>query len=283
MLALVAPAGIVAADETQQVPLHNTNAPTEGGSNCPNAVDDFWHFVAVPGSTDFAFESITIVAGNPPTAYTFSGSDIIVNNNSNNVFVKVPAGVDPYSIQLAGSFAVISPATPEAQFNLSHYCDGSTTSTTTTTTTSSTSTTSSTTSTTTTSMPTTTTTDAGTTTTTTDAGTTTTTQAGNPTTTTEAGATTSSSVAQLPPASTTSTTPLTDPTTTSSSVAQMPPLGPTTTLLVTPPTGGNPVITPALPETGSETAAQVALAAAAVLGAGLAIVAASRRRGTVEG
>lgn len=284
MLALVAPAGIVAAVATQQVPLHNTDAPTEGGSNCPNAVDDFWHFIATPGSTNFAFESITIVAGDPATAYTFSGGDIIVNNNANNVFVKVPTGVDPYSIQLSGSYALISPATPEASFVLSHYCDGTATTTTTSTTTTSSSTTSSTTSTTTTTLPpTTTTTDAGTTTTT-DGGATTTSV--NPTTTSTTpltNPTTSSSVAQLPPATTTSTTPLTDPTTTSSSVAQMPPGDPTTTLLVTPTTAGTPAITPVLPATGSNTATQLALAAVVVLGGGLAIVAASRRRGTVEG
>jgi LPXTG-motif cell wall-anchored protein len=250
-LALAAPAGYVAAVETQQVPLHNIDAPTESGSNCPNAVDDFWHFVATPGSANFVFESITIVAGDPPTAYEFSGAAIIVNNHSDNVFVKVPAGVDPYSIQLAGSFAVLSPATPAAQFVLSHYCDGTTTGSTTTTTTTS-STTSTTTSTTTTTMP--------TTTTTTDGG----------TTTTAAD-------------TTTSTTASTDSTTTSSSVAQAPPVGPTSTLLVTPTTGAGSPPAPALPETGADTTTQIAIAAAAVLGAGLAIVAAARRRGTVEG
>jgi hypothetical protein len=251
-VALAAPAGSVAADNhTQQVPLHNIDAPTESGSNCPNAVDDFWHFIATPGAANFVFESITIVAGDPPTEYTFTGADIIVNNGTNNVFVMVPAGVDPFSIQLEGSFALISPNTPEATFVLSHYCDGTVT--TTTTTTSTTSTTTST-STTTTTMPTTTTTSTVADTTTTTAAATTTTEAA--TTTTEAATTTSSSVAQG---------------------------GPTTTLLVTPTTGAASPPAPVLPATGSDSAGRVAVAAAAVLGAGVAIVAASRRRGTVEG
>jgi len=110
------------ADST--LPLHNNTA--ESGTDCPDTVNDYWHFVLTPNNGSLSFVSITLNLDG--TTKTFSGSDIIPNGTqTDNVFVEVPAGFSLDDLLTSGSSAVVSPsADPETNlFNLSHVCDGS--------------------------------------------------------------------------------------------------------------------------------------------------------------
>lgn len=138
-------AGPAAGEEpppTQTVLLNNVDAPTENTNECPNAIDDFWHFV-ISGS-GYAFTSITLNLDGK--SFTFTGTAIIPNPNNqklDNVYVMVPDGYDFDDLIKLGSSAQITPATGSPMFVLSHFCDGPgrPTTTTTSTTTSSTTTT----------------------------------------------------------------------------------------------------------------------------------------------
>jgi LPXTG-motif cell wall-anchored protein len=211
-------AGPVSGEEpvpTQTVPLNNIEAPTENTPECPNAIDDFWHFV-IAGGQGYSFVSITLnLAG---TQVTFSGSEIILNPNNqkpDNVYVMVPDGYSFPDLIKAGSSAEIAPATGSVSFVLSHFCDGSGRPTTTTTSTTTTTVPEETTTTTT--VPETTTTTTTTTvpeTTTTTSTTTTTTS----TTTTTVPETTTTTSTTVPETTTTTTTTVPDDTTTTTTV-----------------------------------------------------------------
>ena len=125
--------------ETSTIPLHNDAA--EEGTDCPDEVSDYWHFVLTPNDGSSAFVSITLNLGDE--AVTFTGDDLIPNGTQeDNVFVAVPDGYELSDLMKEGSEAEVTG--PATKFVLSHICtggDGSTT--TTTSTTSSTTTTSS--------------------------------------------------------------------------------------------------------------------------------------------
>lgn len=108
-----------ASTPTQQVPLGNDRAGF--ADDCPAEPGFYWHFVATPSNNQFAFVSITLDLGS--TTVTVSGSDIIPNGGQlDNVFVRRPAGFEFTDLVATGSSAVITPATPEAAFRLSHRC-----------------------------------------------------------------------------------------------------------------------------------------------------------------
>jgi hypothetical protein len=100
------------------------NATAQIGTDCPADTSvAYWHFVVAPGGNVYSFVTITLnVAG---TAYVFSGfPPIIANGNqTDNVFVAVPAGRQLADLQTSGSFAIVTPdAPPPNSFNLSHVC-----------------------------------------------------------------------------------------------------------------------------------------------------------------
>lgn len=108
-----------ASTPTQQVPLGNDRAGF--ADDCPAEPGFYWHFVATPNNNQFAFVSITLDLGS--TTVTVSGSDIIPNGGQlDNVFVRRPAGFEFTDLVATGSSALITPATPEAAFRLSHRC-----------------------------------------------------------------------------------------------------------------------------------------------------------------
>ena len=197
------------------------NQTANAGTPCPDTVYDYWHFVITPNSGGYAFVSITLNIGG--TTSTFSGAQIIPNGSqTDNVFIKVPAGKTLGQLLESGSTAVISAASAPAanvKYVLSHTCDGNGPSTTTTTTTIAPTTTTTIAPTTTTTIAPTTTTTIAPTTTTTIAPTTTTTIA--PTTTTTIAPTTTTTIAPT----TTSTTATVLVTTTTELASE----GPTTT------------------------------------------------------
>jgi hypothetical protein len=119
MLGFMATGG--SAGVTQQVPLNNATA--EVGTDCPDTVNSYWHFVVTPNNEDLVIESITLNLGGG-FFYVVSGANLIFNGTqTDNVFVKVPAGYTLTSLQLAGSFAEVSGGEAN-NFLLSHVCVG---------------------------------------------------------------------------------------------------------------------------------------------------------------
>jgi hypothetical protein len=110
------------APTTQKVDLNNATAPVE--TDCPDTIHDFWHFVIAPNDGTFTIVSITLNLNG--TLKTFSGSQLIFNGTqTDNVFVQVPTGFSLTDLQVNGSFATVSPASPApVGFNLSHVCKG---------------------------------------------------------------------------------------------------------------------------------------------------------------
>jgi len=113
--------GTAAADDT--LPLHNNTASV--GTDCPDTIDDYWHFVVTPNNGSLSFDEIRLnIDGLGVVA--FSGSDIIPNGSqTDNVFIQVPSGSEIDDLLLADSEADIIGDVPEnSNFNLSHVCDG---------------------------------------------------------------------------------------------------------------------------------------------------------------
>ncbi len=126
LLATLPFAGGASASDGGTIALHNNTA--EPGQDCPPG-GVFWHFVFAPNDGSTAFVSITLNLGTE--TITFSGAQIIPNGGqTDNVFVAVPAGHLLTDLQVAGSSATYSGATP-TQFNLSSICQGGGTTTTT--------------------------------------------------------------------------------------------------------------------------------------------------------
>ncbi len=119
---LVVGPGSVSASGSQQVELNNSTANT--GKDCPNNVDDYWHFVIAPNNGSYSITSITLKIGSSTT--TFSGGGIIKNGGqSDNVFVKVPAGKSLSDLKASNSYATVTGSSnKDPKFNLSHLCDG---------------------------------------------------------------------------------------------------------------------------------------------------------------
>jgi len=113
------------------IDLHNNTA--ESGGGCPDTNNAYWHFVLTPNNT-YSFGAITLNLGsgspyvftppadlnnpNPATEWIPNGSQ------TDNVFVKVPAGKTLLSLQTAGSSAIWNDTTQPNRFNLSHVCTG---------------------------------------------------------------------------------------------------------------------------------------------------------------
>jgi len=113
--------GTAAADDT--LPLHNNTASV--GTDCPDTINDYWHFVVTPNNGSLSFDEIRLnIDGLGVVA--FSGSDIIPNGSqTDNVFIQVPSGSEIDDLLLADSEADIIGDVPEnSNFNLSHVCDG---------------------------------------------------------------------------------------------------------------------------------------------------------------
>ena len=113
--------GTAAADST--LPLHNNTASV--GTDCPDTVNSYWHFVVTPNNGSLSFDEIRLnIDGLGVVA--FSGSDIIPNGSqTDNVFVQVPSGSELDDLLLANSEADIIGTVPQnSNFNLSHVCDG---------------------------------------------------------------------------------------------------------------------------------------------------------------
>ena len=123
LASLVAPSPVAATGYV--LALNNQSAPA--GTDCPDALNDYWHFIIAPNSGGYAFVSITLNVGG--TSYTFTGGQIIPNGiQTDNVFVAVPAGKTLGQVLASGSTATISAdSTPpdNVKFVLSHLCDGS--------------------------------------------------------------------------------------------------------------------------------------------------------------
>jgi hypothetical protein len=102
----------VSPETTTTVSLHNNTAET--GTDCPDTISDYWHFVLTPNNGTLAFVSITLDLG--ASTPTLTGSDIIANGSqTDNVFVKVPSGSSLDDLQLSGSSAEVGGPEHEVQ------------------------------------------------------------------------------------------------------------------------------------------------------------------------
>jgi len=113
--------GTAVADDT--LPLHNNTA--EVGTDCPDTIHDFWHFVVTPNNGTLEFDEIRLNIDGLGVV-SFSGSDIIPNGSQlDNVFVQVPDGATLDDLLLTDSEAdIIGNVQPQSLFNLSHVCEG---------------------------------------------------------------------------------------------------------------------------------------------------------------
>jgi hypothetical protein len=113
--------GIAAADGT--LALHNNTAGV--GTDCPDTINSYWHFVVTPNNGSLEFDEIRLnIDGVGVVA--FSGSDIIPNGSQlDNVFIQVPSGSSLDDLLLTDSEAdIIGDVQASSNFNLSHVCDG---------------------------------------------------------------------------------------------------------------------------------------------------------------
>ena len=113
--------GTAAADDT--LPLHNNSASV--GTDCPDSINDYWHFVVTPNNGTLEFDEIRLNIDGLGVV-SFSGSDIIPNGSQlDNVFIQVPDGSSIDDLVLDDSEAdIIGDVQPQSLFNLSHVCDG---------------------------------------------------------------------------------------------------------------------------------------------------------------
>lgn len=103
------------------IALHNDTAGAE--KDCPDDGFAYWHFVLAPNDDSSAFTEITLDLGTE--VVTFSGDQIVPNGSQmDNVFVGVPAGHALTDLRTGSdSYAFYVGETPNL-FNLSHVCEG---------------------------------------------------------------------------------------------------------------------------------------------------------------
>jgi len=113
--------GTAVADDT--LPLHNNTA--EVGTDCPDTIHNFWHFVVTPNNGSLEFDEIRLNIDGLGVV-SFSGSDIIPNGSQlDNVFIQVPDGSSLDDLLLTDSEAdILGDVQPQSLFNLSHVCVG---------------------------------------------------------------------------------------------------------------------------------------------------------------
>lgn len=102
------------------VQLHNDRAEVK--NDCPSD-EAWWHFVLAPNNGQYEFSSMNLNIGG--TATLVVGDDIVTNGDqTDNVFVAVPAGADLNDLTAAGSSAMVAPYSMNVKFVLSHVCEG---------------------------------------------------------------------------------------------------------------------------------------------------------------
>jgi len=113
--------GTAMADDT--LPLHNNTASV--GTDCPDTINNYWHFVVTPNNGSLEFDEIRLNIDGLGVV-SFSGSEIIPNGTQlDNVFVQVPDGAAIDDLLLANSEAdIIGDVQQSSNFNLSHVCEG---------------------------------------------------------------------------------------------------------------------------------------------------------------
>ncbi|MFM7063609.1 MAG: Ig-like domain-containing protein [Actinomycetes bacterium] len=123
-----APTTTTTAGGTSEGAVYLNNQVAKVGTDCPDTVNDYWHFVFSPNDGSSAFTSVTLNLGGE--LYLFTGDQLIVNGNqTDNVFIKVPEGFTFESLQIGDatnggpSSATYSGGSPR-KFVLSHTCVG---------------------------------------------------------------------------------------------------------------------------------------------------------------
>ena len=116
-------AGTASGVTTTTVDLHNNTA--EAGTDCPDTVNDYWHFVLTPNDGSLAFVTITLNLDGTTKTFPTDGPIIPNGSQQDNVFVQVPTGFSLDDLETSGSSAEVSgPVDSNTKFNLSHVCDG---------------------------------------------------------------------------------------------------------------------------------------------------------------
>jgi len=116
-------AGTASGVTTTTVDLHNNTAET--GTDCPDTINDYWHFVLTPNNGSLAFVTITLNLDGTTKTFPTDGAIIPNGSQQDNVFVQVPTGFSLADLETTGSSAEVSgPVDANTKFNLSHVCDG---------------------------------------------------------------------------------------------------------------------------------------------------------------
>ncbi len=118
------------------ISLNNETAPAgQPGVDCPNDGVAYWHFVLAPnnGTSSVITVILNLRTGADTTeSLNFTGDQLVLNGGqTDNLFVAVPAGHSLGDLVALGSYATYNGKVPN-EFNLSHTCDGSVATTTTT-------------------------------------------------------------------------------------------------------------------------------------------------------
>lgn len=104
------------------VALHNDTA--ERGSDCPDDINDWWHFVIAPNNDRYSIDEMILELDGSSTLVT--ASSIVRNGRqTDNIFVQVPSGSTLESLAAAGSSATVSGPDSAARLMLSHLCEAS--------------------------------------------------------------------------------------------------------------------------------------------------------------
>lgn len=119
------------ADGTQGLPLislNNDTAPVgEPGVDCPDDGLAYWHFVLA--SNDGVPSVFTVILNlrtgvDTTETLNFTGAQLVLNGGqTDNLYVAVPSGHSAGDLVALGSYATYTGAVPN-EFNLSHTCDG---------------------------------------------------------------------------------------------------------------------------------------------------------------
>jgi hypothetical protein len=118
------PPTATATPGTATIALHNSTA--EAGTDCPDTVNDYWHFVLAPNDGTYKFVSLHLNVGGTFFDFSVPGTGVVLNGGQyDNIFVQVPNGHTLAELSTTGSYATYTGVGTPTNFNLSHLCDGS--------------------------------------------------------------------------------------------------------------------------------------------------------------
>src|SRR5215510_8523498 len=85
--------------------LNLNNATAETGTDCPDTINDYWHFVLTPNNGSLAFVTITLNLDGTTKSFPADGPIIPRGPQQDNVFARAPTDFPPAPLETSGSSA----------------------------------------------------------------------------------------------------------------------------------------------------------------------------------